>query len=293
MAIHPAKTHLYLGIRPICSIVSYSIDINSGLLYEVDQTSLPNTPTHLSTDLFGKNLYCASYNGSCLSVHKINEQGIVGTLLQIIDGLTNCHSSNVDTNNLLVWVPCLKEDRISIFRRAELGTLIPYKPNAIHSITGAGPRHMVFHKSGRYAYVINELNSTISICTTNHMTGDVPNIVQNIDIMPSHLANARWAADIHITPNSQWLYCSERSASIIAYFRILEHGSLLQFMGYQETEIQPRGFNIDATGRYLIVSGQKSNYITVYNINQKNGMLKPLARYEVGHGPMYVAIIDL
>ncbi|PLK58410.1 6-phosphogluconolactonase [Candidatus Palibaumannia cicadellinicola] len=288
MTIHPAKTHLYLGVRPVCSVVSYRIDINYGLLSEVGRAPLFSSPTHLTTDLLGNTLYCASYNGSCLSVSQIDEQGIAGAPVQIIDKLINCHSSNVDTNNRVVWVPCLKEDRIRLFHRAKVGTLMPYEPEAVQSRIGAGPRHMAFHYAGGYTYTINELDSTVTICTTNH-----PCIVQTIDIMSSHLDHGRWAADIHITPDGRWLYCSDRSASIIACFAVSENGRVLHLIGHYSTEIQPRGFNIDATGRYLIVSGQKSHHITVYGIDKQNGALNKLSRYAVGQGPMCVVIINL
>ncbi|AIN47154.1 6-phosphogluconolactonase [Candidatus Palibaumannia cicadellinicola] len=288
MTINPAKTHLYLGVRPVCSVVSYRIDINHGLLSEVGRASLSSSPTHLTTDLLGRTLYCASYNGSCLSVSPINEQGIVGAPMQIIDQLINCHSSNVDTNNLVVWVPCLKEDRIRLFHRAKAGTLIPYEPKAVQCMIGAGPRHMAFHYAGGYAYTINELDSTVTICTTHN-----PCIIQTIDIMPAYLDDSRWAADIHITPDGRWLYCSDRSASIIVCCSVSENGRVLHLMRHQTTEIQPRGFNIDTTGRYLIVSGQKSNSVTVYGIDKQNGVLNQLSRYAVGQGPICVVIINL
>ncbi|AKZ65806.1 6-phosphogluconolactonase [Candidatus Palibaumannia cicadellinicola] len=292
MIIHPAKTHLYLGVRPVCSIISYSINNNNGLLHEENTSLLPSTlsPTHLTTDLSGRTLYCTSYNGSCLSVSQINENGIASKPIQIIDSLINCHSSNIDTNNKVVWVPCLTEDRIRLFYREKTGTLTPCSPEAVHNNDGTGPRHMVFHHSGRYAYVINELNSSVTIYSN---AGNFPCILKTINFMPDLFYGVRWAADIHITPDGKWLYCSDRSASIIACFSVSDDGSKLHLIGHHNTEKQPRGFNIDATGSYLIVSGQKSNHITVYSINKTNGFLNILSRNLVGKGPIFVVILQL
>lgn len=83
MAIHPAKSHLYIGVRPIFGVVSYSID-KQGLLKEAGMVPLPGSPTHLTIDLQGRTLYCVSYRDNCLSVSPIDEQGIVGSPLQIL-----------------------------------------------------------------------------------------------------------------------------------------------------------------------------------------------------------------
>ncbi|SVK54606.1 6-phosphogluconolactonase [Acinetobacter baumannii] len=62
-------------------------------------------------------------------------------------------------------------------------------------------------------------------------------------------------------------------------------------VGYYPTEAQPRGFNIDHSGRFVISSGQKSDHIAVHEIDQASGQLTMLARYPVGKGPMWVSVL--
>lgn len=59
------------------------------------------------------------------------------------------------------------------------------------------------------------------------------------------------------------------------------------------TETQPRGFNIDPSGRFLIAAGQKSDSATLYAIDAESGALKELKRYPLGKNPNWVEIIDL
>jgi 6-phosphogluconolactonase len=66
----------------------------------------------------------------------------------------------------------------------------------------------------------------------------------------------RWAADIHLTPDGRHLYACDRTASIITVFSVSEDGSVLAVEGYQPTETQPRGFNLDHSGKYLIAAGR-------------------------------------
>lgn len=283
------KRSLYLGVRPLFGIVSYSID-HGGMLRESYITPIPVSPTHLTTNSLGSNLYCSSYSGSCLLVSSIDDKGVISKPIQIIRKLTTCHSSNIDINNQTLWVPCLKEDRIHIFKITNNGILISNYPESINSDIGSGPRHMVFHFNGAYAYVINELNSSINIYHINTFN-KYPCKIQTLDIMPKGFNNTRWAADIHITPDGRYLYCCDRTASIITGFSISKDGSILSLIGHFNTEAQPREFNIDKSGQFIISAGQKSNHISVSKIDKISGKLIMLSRYIVGQGPISVSII--
>lgn len=291
IAISPSKTHLYLGVRPAFGVVSYQID-ELGRLTEAGMAPLPGSPTHLSTDLQGRFVFCASYSKSCVSVSPIDEQGIAGAPIQVLEDLTNCHSANIDPTNQILWVPCLKEDRIRLFTLATDGHLQPCQPEAVDTVTGAGPRHMVFHPHRPYAYCVNELNSTVNVYALDE-TGGAPRIIQTLDSMPKGFIDTRWAADIHITPDGRYLFSCDRTASVITRYAVSEDGSILEVLGHQPTETQPRGFNIDPQGQYLVAAGQKSHHVAVYRIDVQTGDLTPLARYPVGQGPMWVAILDL
>lgn len=65
---------------------------------------------------------------------------------------------------------------------------------------------------------------------------------------------------------------------------MLEDGSVLSKEGFQPTETQPRGFNVDHSGKYLIAAGQKSHHISVYEIVGEQGLLHEKGRYAVGQG---------
>lgn len=109
-------------------------------------------------------------------------------------------------------------------------------------------------------------------------------------MMPPDFAGVRWAADIHLTPDGRHLYACDRTASIITIFSVSEDGSVLSIEGYQNTETQPRGFNLDHSGKYLIAAGQKSHHIAVYEIKGEQGLLGEKGRYAVGEGPMWVVV---
>ncbi|MGL9751944.1 MAG: 6-phosphogluconolactonase, partial [Symbiopectobacterium sp.] len=197
MVIAPNKQHLYVGVRPTFSAISYRIDAQ-GLLTQVGSASLPGSPTHLSTDRQGSFLFSASYSGETLSVSSIDAEGVVGEPIQQLGGLSGCHSSNIDPQNRVLWAPCLKEDRIRLYDVSADGELSVAEQADLHSVDGAGPRHMDFHPNQRFAYCVNELNSTVDVIELHSVAGKA-RTVQSLDAMPQGFADTRWAADIHLT----------------------------------------------------------------------------------------------
>ncbi|WP_391528888.1 6-phosphogluconolactonase [Photorhabdus akhurstii] len=288
MVVSPDRKHLYVGIRPQFSIVTYQIG-SSGELVQQGISSIPGSPTHISTDKQGRFLFSASYSYNNLSVSLIDEQGIVGEPVQVIEGLQAPHSANIDWDNKQLLVPCLKEDHIRIFEMAEEGYLTEKRAEEITTAMGAGPRHMVFHPNRQVIYCINELDSTVDV----YRKWEKYRSVQTIDSLPADLAGVRWSADIHITPDGRHLYTSERTSSLISHFVISQDGFNLTLAGHYKTETQPRGFAIDHSGKYLIASGQKSDHISVSSIDKYTGKLTELTRYPVGQGPMWVTVLAL
>ncbi|KGT89422.1 6-phosphogluconolactonase [Erwinia typographi] len=291
MVVSPDKRFLYVGARPDFRIVAYRID-EEGKLKEAGHASLPGSPTHISTDRQGRFIFVGSYNDACVSVSPIGADGLPGEPLQVINGLDGCHSANIDFGNKTLFVPALKQDRICLFDLQQSGKLLPHKQSQVTTVEGAGPRHMVFHPNQQYAYCINELDSTVDVWNLKNAHGEVER-VQSLDMMPAGFSETRWAADIHLTPDGRHLYSCDRTASILSVFSVSEDGGLLTLEGHQPTETQPRGFNIDSTGRYLVAAGQKSHHVEVYKITGEQGLLQPLARYAVGQGPMWVVINPL
>jgi len=288
MVVSPDKRYLYVGVRPEFRVIAYRIAPEDGSLTEAGEAPLPGSPTHISTDLSGRFLFSGSYNAGCVSVTRLDD-GIPGDTVEVIEGLEGCHSANIAPDNRTLWVPALKQDRICLFTLGDDGKLTAQEPAEVATVEGAGPRHMAFHPNKRYAYCVNELNSTVDVWQLSDPHGKIE-CVQTLDMMPSDFADTRWAADIHITPDGRHLYACDRTSSLLTIFSVSEDGSVLAIEGFQPTETQPRGFNIDHSGKYLIAAGQKSHHIALYEISGAQGLLNEKGRYAVGQGPMWVVV---
>lgn len=288
MVVSPDKRFLYVGVRPEFRVLAYRIAPEDGALTFTGEASLPGSPTHISTDRQGRFLFSASYNAGSVSVTPLND-GVPGEIITLVDGLEGCHSANISPDNTTLWVPALKQDRICLFTLGDDGQLTAKTPAEVTTVEGAGPRHMAFHPNQQYAYCVNELNGSVDVWQLSNAHGQIE-CVQTLDMMPADFADTRWAADIHITPDGRHLYTCDRTASIVTIFSISEDGSVLAVEGFQPTETQPRGFNIDHSGKYLIAAGQKSHHIALYEIQGAQGLLEEKGRYAVGQGPMWVVV---
>ena len=288
MVVSPDKRYLYVGVRPEFRVLAYRIAADNGALTFAAQTALPGSPTHISTDHSGRFIFSASYNAGSVSVVRVEDGLPVGTV-DVVEGLEGCHSANISPDNRTLWVPALKQDRICLFTLSDDGKLVAQTPEDVKTVEGAGPRHMVFHPNQQYAYCVNELNSSVDVWQISNAHQQVE-CIQTLDMMPEGFADTRWAADIHITPDGRHLYTCDRTSSTITIFSVSEDGSVLAVEGHQPTETQPRGFNLDHSGKYLVAAGQKSHHIALYEIQGKQGLLEEKGRYAVGQGPMWVVI---
>jgi 6-phosphogluconolactonase len=315
MALSPDHLFLYASIRsePF-SVISYSINSETGHLTQLSKEPLPDNMVYISVDQTGRFLLSVSYTGAKIAVNSIDLKGLVQAQpVQIIPTGPNPHSILVDASNRFVYVPHLGNDQIKQFLFNEsTGVLTPNDPSIVYTKDGSGPRHFDFSPNGKFVYVSNELDGTVYSYEMNNETGILKEI-QRISVFPttiSHEPSSSLAeytvqgmadekaattikvADIHITPDGKWLYVSERVTDTITAFAVNRHLGDLTYIGSYDTEKMPRGFNIDPKGNFVIVAGQKSDHISVHAINPETGELKLLDRYESGKDPNWIEIVN-
>jgi 6-phosphogluconolactonase len=250
-------------------------------------------------DKSGKNALVANYGGGSAAVLPIQEDGSLkeSSSFQQHKGSSvnksrqeapHAHSINLDKDNRFAFVADLGLDKVLIYRfDAEQGTISPNAEAA--TAPGAGPRHFAFHPSGKYAYVINELDMTITAFDYDSANGALK-MRQTITTLPADVKDRKGmsTAEVVAHPSGKFLYGSNRGHHSIAIFSIAETGEL-KAVGHQGYKIKtPRNFAIEPTGRYLLVANQDGNSITAFGIDQKTGELTPAG--EPVEAPMPVCI---
>ena len=163
----------------------------------------------------------------------------------------HAHSINVSPDNRYAYVADLGIDKIMIYKLdAEKGTLVPNDPLFVEVKPGAGPRHFTFHPNGKFAYVINELQCTVTAYAYKPDSGALTPI-QTITTLPEGYDKPSSCAEIRVHPNGRFLYGSNRGHDSIAVYRIDEATGELVFVEHETQAIKtPRNFNIDPTGAF-------------------------------------------
>ncbi|MFG1795941.1 lactonase family protein [Nocardia sp. NPDC049149] len=293
LAVHPEHRFLYAGIRSEPFAVKTFAIHPSGRLRHLSTTPLPDNMAYLSTDRTGRFLLSASYTGDKIAINPIAADGTVdASPLEVIATAPHAHSIVVDPTNRHVFAAVLGGDHLLQYHFDEVaGSLTPNHPAAVETELGAGPRHIVFHPSGRVVFVANELDGTVNSYLLDP-TGTLTRLAA-ISALPEGFSGSPWTSDVHVTPDGRFLYVSERTSDTIAGFRVGSTPGALDPLGHTATEAQPRGFAIDPRGRFLVAAGQKSNAITTYAIDPRTGALTARDRCAVGRNPTWVEIIDL
>src|SRR5262249_57896075 len=87
------------------------------------------------------------------------------------------------------------------------GKLVPNDAPSATSRPGAGPRHVDFHPSQPYAYVINELDSTITTYRFEPTSGELKGL-QIITTLPPSFTGNNTTSEIAVAPSGRFAYAS-------------------------------------------------------------------------------------
>jgi len=260
-------------------VIAYKIGKNGTLHFLNKQISNGAAPCHIDVSPNGDFAAIATYTGGTTSIYPINEDGNLLPASSIIDNnkvinendkvVSHAHSIKFSPFDGKVYSADLGTDQLNIFLN-ENGDLKPDKQKFVKLEKGAGPRHFEFHPNGKIIYVINELNSTISVLK---MESKVWSVLQNISTLPADFIDKSYCADIHISADGQYLYGSNRGHNSIAVFDVNPESSDLVFKGTVSVEGDwPRNFALSPDGKFMLVANQKSGNITVFKIQPKTGM---------------------
>ena len=295
LALHPRRPLLYaigevsdFGPDKTGVVSAYAIQPKTGQLVLLNQQSTGGAETsHVSVDHSGQVVLVSNYGGGCVASLPIRPDGGLSPAATVDHHHGSsvhptrqtrplAHSIDVDPTNHFVLSANLGTDKVMIYRlNAAQGTLTPHQPAFAETPRGAGPRHLAFHPNGRFVYVINELNGTISVCHFDSSRGSLEP-VQNISTLPGDFSGENTTAEIQVHPSGRFLYGSNRGHDSIAIFAIDTETGKLRSLGHQSTLGKaPRNFALDRSGRYLLAANQDTGSVVVFRVDPQTGLLQP------------------
>lgn len=292
LAIHPSRRFLYavneigdFSGKPAGAVSAFAIEAQTGKLHPLNQqSSIGSGPCHLSVDATGRFVLVANYASGSVTVLPINADGSLAEASDFVQHRgssvnpqrqegPHAHSIILDPANRFAFVADLGLDKVMIYRfDAERGKLVPNDPPFAPVRPGAGPRHFTFHPNDHFAYVINELDNTVTAFAYDAERGALREL-QTISTLPEGYAQTSYCADVHVAPTGRFLYGSNRGHDSIAIFAIGDDGRLSS-LGQEPTRGHwPRNFALDPTGRFLWAANQESDAITLFAVDEATGRL--------------------
>jgi len=295
LAIDPSRRFLY-AVNEVSEyqghssggVSAFAIAPGTGKLSFLNEVASGGSgPCHLTVDKTGKYVLVANYGGGSLAAFQILSDGRLGnrTAFKQHKGASvnpqrqegpHVHSVYMSPDNRFVFSADLGLDEVFIYRfDAGKGTLTPNVPPSASVSSGAGPRHFAFHPNGKFAYVIDELQSTITEFSYVPATGAL-DLLQPVSTLPPDFKGENTTAEIAVHPSGKFLYASNRGLDTIAVFAVnSKKGSLTLVAQVPTLGKTPRGFTIDPTGTYLFVANQDSDNVVQFRINPTTGLLAP------------------
>jgi len=268
------------------SVVAYHIDSTTGQLSLINRApSGGKGPCYISVDDAGTHVFTANYSNGSLGVIRLNDNGSLDTtrirsiqhtgggIDKVNQAGPHAHSAVLSPDGRYLLSANLGNDHIYIYQTdtGTAGSLRPANPAYVTVAAGSGPRHICFHPSGKYVYIVNEMAGSIDIFRYNDGRLDH---LQTITMLPENFHGVIEAADIHISPDGRYLYASNREERNEIVIYSIDTAGLLSFVHRQPVlGVAPRNFAIDPTGNFLLVANLKTNAIIVFRRDTTTGLL--------------------
>ncbi|MFK7911010.1 MAG: lactonase family protein [Akkermansiaceae bacterium] len=288
---HPKNSILYSTAeveKKAGRVVAYKIE-QEGKLTELNQQPTKGSKLcHVSLDSTGKILMGANYREGYVVSYPIQADGSIGKMASkhVHEGKgahpkrqtkPHAHSIYSGPDNKYAYAPDLGIDKVMIYQLDSATAKLTSSGSAA-SPPGAGPRHMKFGKDGKQAYVLNELTLSISVYDRDAASGNLKP-VQLVSTLPEgETTEQRSCSEIRVSQDGKFIYCANRDLTeqgrdSLSVFSVAEDGKITRIQTIGAEVWIPRNINLDPSGKWLLVAGQKSNDVPVFKIDPNTGIL--------------------
>lgn len=269
------------------NISSFAFDRKSGQLHFINQKPSGGAhPCYVTIDKTGKWVIAGNYSSGTFSILPVKADGSLLEPIKTIEHLgsgpninrqasPHVHSVVLSKDNKFLFVSDLGIDKVVIYAfHPSTGEISAASQNFATTEPGSGPRHFEWHPNNKFAYLMEELTGTVKAFRYDARLGTLDPL-QTISSIEKKFKSSNFSADIHVSPDGKFLYCTNRGESnTIALFSIDPVSGLLQFVKrYDSGGRIPRNFSIDPSGNFLLVANQESDNVVIFKRNKETGEL--------------------
>ena len=290
LALNAAGDRLYVVHGDGEEISAFGVERGTGQLNFLNrQSTQGRNPVHLALDASGRHVVVSNHLSSALVVLPVEDDGRLGPVCQTVamagepgphrkeQPFAKPHFNPLDPSGRYVVVPDKGLDKTFVFR-FESGQLTPAAfPEALGR-EASGPRHLAFHPSQPWAYIANELDSTVTACCFDADSGELTPFQITSGLADTFVGNSR-SSEIEVHPSGKTLYVSNRGEDTIAVLAIeAGTGRVRRIQSMPCGGKTPRFFALTPDGRFMHVLNEDSDSIVTLAVDGQSGMLS-----ETGH----------
>jgi len=313
LTVHPNRRFLYavkevdeFNGQKAGAVSAFSIDAKTGKLTLLNEVSARGTgPCHLSLDNTSKNVLVANYNGGSIAVLPVEADGRLKEASAFVQHkgtgpnherqeAPHAHCIKTSPDNRFALVADLGLDEVLVYRfDPARGSVTPNDPPFGKTPPGAGPRHFSFAPNGRFLYVINEIQCTLTTFAYDYQQGALK-ALQTVSTVPKNYKVTKddSTAEVEVHPSGKFVYGSNRGPDSIAVFAIDGQKGTLTPIEHVPTQGKtPRHFAIDPTGKFLLAENQDSDSIAVFHIHPDTGRLTPAGQTVEAPTPVCIQFV--
>ena len=308
LALDSQQRHLYCvhGGDTFSQVSAFAIEPSSGRLSLLgSQPCGGHNPVALSVDPTDRLLVVANYADGTVGALPIQADGSLAPIsdLATLTGTPGPHPTQqtrphphhipIDPTGRFILVPDKGLDRVFVFwLDPERGKLIPADPPSVQSQPGAAPRHAAFHPTLPRAYVINELDSTLTTYAWDAERGALEQL-QVISTLPPGFTSRNTTAEIAVAPSGRFVYGSNRGHNSIVVLAVdPEQGTLTPIDWTSTQGDKPRYFGLDPAGRFLYAANQDSDTIVTFRVDSESGRLTPTGQVIQSGSPVCIVFVE-
>jgi 6-phosphogluconolactonase len=274
--------------KPTGTVSAFAVDPQTSKLKFINRQPTHGTdPCHVLVDRQRTHVFVANFMSGSVCVLPVRDDGSLGEASDFIQHQgssvdpvrqqgPHAHSVTLDASNRYAFVPDLGLDKLMVYRfDPKRGRLEANAVPWMKTKPGAGPRHISFHAGGKFAYLVNELDSTVVVLSYDGRAGTFEHL-QTVPTLPEGFGGESTCADIQVSSSGTLVYASNRGHDSIVIHRIDPRTGKLSYVGHEQTQGKtPRSFSIDPTGRFLLVANQDSDSVVTFRIDADSGKLLP------------------
>jgi 6-phosphogluconolactonase len=264
-------------------VSAYAVEPEGTLKLLDRRGSMGANPCHLALDRAGRRLLVANAGGT-VALFPVSAEGRLGEASDVAQlagkpveaaRQRGPRASGVtfDPNGRFAFACDLATDRLCRYPLdgGKLGA-----PTFTAVKAGSGPRHVLFRPDGRFAYVVNELSSTIAVLAYAEKTGTLEEVQAGVSTVPPYYDGPNAPAEIGIHPSGKFLYVSNRGHNSVVLFTIDAEKGALTYVEEQGTGgKKPRHFGIEPSAKHMAICNQDSDTVLASRVDAGNGRLKP------------------